>query len=96
MAQRAYLQSPSPETADTLGWIMVQQGEAKSGLPLLQQASTQRPTDPSVKYHLAVALKESGQKDEAAKLLQPLLAGGDFDDKGSARKLLDELTPAKN
>ncbi len=96
LAQRAYLQSPSPETADTLGWIMVQQGEAKSGLPLLQQASTQRPTDPSVKYHLAVALKENGQKDEAAKLLQPLLAGGDFDDKGSARKLLDELTPAKN
>jgi putative PEP-CTERM system TPR-repeat lipoprotein len=91
MAQRAYLQSPSPETADTLGWIMVQQGEAKGGLSLLQQASTQRPADPSVKYHLAVALKNNGQKDEATKLLQPLLAGGDFDDKGAARKLFDEI-----
>ena len=37
LAQRAYLQAPTPETADTLGWIMVRQGDAKSGLSLLQQ-----------------------------------------------------------
>ena len=43
LAQRAYLQAPTAETADTLGWIMIKGGDAKSGLPLLQQASTQRP-----------------------------------------------------
>jgi putative PEP-CTERM system TPR-repeat lipoprotein len=96
MAQRAYLQAPTPETADTLGWIMVKQGDAKSALPLLQQANTQRPTDLTVKYHLAVALNDNGQKDDAVKLLQPIVAGGgDFDDKGNARKLLEDLTPKK-
>ena len=96
LAQRAYLQAPTPETADTLGWIMVRQGDAKSGLPLLQQASTQRPTDATLKYHLAVALKDSGQKDDSMKLLQPLVAGSEpFDDKPAARKLLEDLTPKK-
>jgi thioredoxin-like negative regulator of GroEL len=96
MAQRAYLQAPTPETADTLGWIMVKEGDAKSGLPLLQQANTQRPTDNTVKYHLAVALNDNGRKDDAVKLLQPLVAaGGEFDDKANARKLLEDLTPKK-
>jgi putative PEP-CTERM system TPR-repeat lipoprotein len=96
LAQRAYLQAPTPETADTLGWIMVKQGDAKSGLSLLQQASVQRPADPTVKYHLAVALKDNGQKDDALKVLQPLVASqGDFDDKTNARKLLEDLTPKK-
>lgn len=95
LAQRAYLQAPTPETADTLGWIMVRQGDAKAGLALLQQASTQRPADQTVKYHLAVALKDNGQKDDAVKLLQPLVAGADFDDKAAARKLLEDLSPKK-
>ena len=96
LAQRAYLQAPTPETADTLGWIMVRQGDAKSGLSLLQQASAQRPADPTLKYHLAVALNDNGQKDDSVKVLQPLATGQDaFDDKPAARKLLEELTPKK-
>ena len=96
LAQRAYLQAPTPETADTLGWIMVKQGDAKSGLSLLQQASTQRPADPTLKYHLAVALNDSGQKDDSLKVLQPIVTSPEaFDDKPAARKLLEELTPKK-
>ncbi len=93
LAQRAYLQSPTPETADTLGWIMLSQGEAKSGLSLLSQASAQRPDDASVKYHLAVALKDNGKPEDATKILQAIVANpADFDDKPAARKLLTELT----
>ena len=97
LAQRAYLQSPSPETADTLGWIMVRQGDPKGGLSLLQQAATQRPADLTIKYHLAVGMNNNGQKDEAIKALQPLVAAGaaDFEEKAAARKLLEELTPKK-
>ncbi len=96
LAQRAYLQAPTPETADTLGWIMVRQGDAKSGLSLLQQASVQRPADLSLKYHLAVALNDNGQKDDSVKVLQPLVSnGGEFDEKPAARKLLEDLTPKK-
>ncbi len=91
MAQRAYLQAPTAETADTLGWIMAKSGDAKAAVPLLQQAATQRAEDMSVQYHLAYALNEAGQKDDAVKILQRAVAAGDFDEKADARKLLDGL-----
>ncbi len=94
LAQRAYLQGPSSETGDTLGWIMTNQGDAKAAVPLLQQASSQRPNEPTIKYHLAVALNGAGRKDEAIKTLQALVSGGDaFDDRPAARKLLEDLSP---
>ena len=94
LAQRAYLQAPTPETGDTLGWIMVKQGEAKTAVPLLQQSSNQRPTDLSIKYHLAVALRDAGRKEDAIKVLQPVVTGTDvFEDKAAAKKLLEELSP---
>ena len=96
MAQRAYLQAPTPESGDTLGWIMVAGGDAKGGLPLLRQAAAQRPTEPAIQYHLAVALKDTGAKEEAVKVLQPIVSGAQaFDDKDAARKLLASLTPSK-
>ena len=95
-AQRAYLQAPTPESGDTLGWIMVTSGDAKAGLPLLTQASTQRPDDPTIKYHLAVAMKDMGQQANAVTLLQPIVSSIlMFDDKDAARKLLASLTPSK-
>ena len=96
LAQRAYLQAQSPESSDTLGWILVSQGDAARAVPLLQQASAQRPADPSIRFHLASALNAAGQKDEAVKLLQALVAEpADFDDKPAARKLLETLQPAR-
>ena len=96
VAQRAYLQAPTPEAADTLGWIMVTGGDAKTGLSLLQQATAQRPDDSTIKYHLAVALKDTGQQADAVKVLQPIVSSAQaFDDKEMARKLLAQLTPNK-
>ena len=93
LAQRAYMQAATPDTADTLAWIMVAQGDAKSAVQLLEQSSKQRPDDPTLRYHLAVALNDTGRKDDAVKLLQPLVSGSnDFADKPAARKLLQELT----
>lgn len=94
LAQRAYLQAPTPETGDTLGWIMTTTGDPKAGLAILQQVAGQRPNEPTIKYHLAYVLNAAGQKDEAIKILQPLVTGPDvFDDKDAARKLLDQLVP---
>lgn len=92
LAQRAYLQAPTPETADTLGWIMVGLGDAKTALPLLQQAAQQRTTDPAVRYHLAVALKDTAQKDDAIKVLQTIVnAPTPFEEQAAARQLLSDL-----
>lgn len=95
-AQRAYLLLPSPETADTLGWILVTSGDAAKGLPLLRQAASARPADPSIQFHLAKALSETGKKDDAVAALRTVVADNkDFPEKLAARKLLDELNARK-
>ncbi len=92
LARRAYLLSPTTESADTLGWLLATTGDAKAGLPLLQQAVAGRTTDPTIRYHLAVALNGAGQPGEAMKLLETLTTEpAAFDDKAAASKLLNEL-----
>ena len=92
MAQRAYLLAPGPQAADTLGWILVKQGDTKLALLLLTQAARNLSTDTAIFYHLAVALNQAGQKDKAVDILTQLANyPGEFDDKPAARKLLDEL-----
>jgi cellulose synthase operon protein C len=92
MAERAFHLAPGPQTADTLGYIMATGGDAAAGSALLQMASLQAPNDPAIKYHLAVALKNAGKTEEAAKLLEPVVAApADFAEKPQARQLLTDL-----
>lgn len=92
LARQAYVLAPGPQTADTLGWIMTNAGNAATGVALLRQANAEASTDPRVQYHYAVALKQTGQKDEAVKLLNAVVAvKGDFQEKTDAQKLLDEM-----
>jgi len=95
LAERAYLLAPElPQTADTLAWILVRQGEPGVALGLLRKATATAPGDPTIRYHLAVALNEQGHRDEAKKLLASLIASPTaFDDKQAAEKLLAELSP---
>ena len=74
MAQKAYILSPGGQTADTLGWILVSGGNVARGMPLLRQAVAQAGTDPQVLYHYAVALKDTGKRDEAIKMLNAVVA----------------------
>ena len=95
LAQRAYLRSPSPQTADTLGWIMVQQGETKAAAGLLQRVRLPdgQPASPTTGYHLAVALEKDGKGADAASVLRPILSGGAaFPDRAAAVELLDRLS----
>ena len=92
-AQRAYVLLSNAQTADTLGWILVSEGD-KSGLVMLRQANAEGgAADPRIRYHYAVALKQSGNKDEAVKLLTQVVASEvAFDEKAAAKTLLEELT----
>jgi predicted Zn-dependent protease len=92
MARQAYVLAPSPQTADTLGWILTTSGNAKSGVALLRQASGEGTSDPRILYHYAVALKDTGNKDEAKKQLETVVANkADFKEKVEAQKLLDDM-----
>ncbi len=92
LARQAYILSPSPQTADTLGWILTTSGDAKSGVTLLRQATGDGTPDPRIVYHYAVALKDTGDKDEAKKQLGIVLENkGAFKDRAEAQKLMDDL-----
>jgi putative PEP-CTERM system TPR-repeat lipoprotein len=95
VAQRAYMIAPTPESADTLAWVLVSQGDAAKALPILQSVAAARPANPSIKYHLAVALKDLNRKDEALSVLRPLVeSSANFDEKPAAQKLVADLSKA--
>ncbi len=92
IAQQAYALGPSPATADTLGWILTTGGDPATGAILLRQASAGT-SDPRIQYHFAVALKDTGQKDEAVKLLRQVVANqAQFSEKSDAQHLLNEIS----
>jgi len=92
LAQKAYILSPGGQTADTLGWILVSKGDAAKGVGLLRQAAAQAGADPRILYHYAVALEDTGQRDDAVKVLNVVVANkAEFTEKTEAQKLLDEL-----
>jgi cellulose synthase operon protein C len=92
LARQAYVLAPSPQTADTLGWILTSSGDAKSGVALLRQASSDGVSDPRILYHYAVALMDSGNKDEAKKQLETVVANqSEFKEKVQAQKLLEDM-----
>jgi len=92
LAEKAYLLMPSPQTADTLGWILLAEGAVDPAVILLRQAATDLPNDPRIQYHFGAALARAGQKAEAVRILTPVAENtATFDEKAEARKLLDQL-----
>ena len=93
-AERAYGIAPQLVwIADTLGWILVREGDAERGAGVLREASAQVPGEPGIHYHLAVALNALGQPDEARRELEMALgADKPFNDAAAARSLLKSLT----
>ncbi len=88
----AAIAANSPEIMDTLGWLLVEQGNIARALPLLQKAVSLAPKAPEPRYHLAVALNKSGDKLGARKELEKLLEDNKtFPQLDEARSLLKLL-----
>lgn len=82
----------SAPVMDTLGWILVEQGDTARGLALLQKAVALAPDAPEIRYHLALAYQKAGDKPAARKELESLLAAGTkFEQQDEARLLLKRL-----
>ncbi|CAG1005861.1 protein O-GlcNAc transferase [Methylophilaceae bacterium] len=92
-AEKAYqLAADSPATLDTLGWILIEQGNTTRGLPLLQKATSLAPQAADIRYHLVLGLVKTGDKANARKELEQLLATGKaFSKIDEARALLKQL-----
>jgi putative PEP-CTERM system TPR-repeat lipoprotein len=91
LATRAYIIAPGPDTQDTLGWIMIKQGNTNAGLPLLRAAAEADPS-PALLYHEAAALHAAARDLEARAALDRALADHrPFDDRDAAVELRGRL-----
>jgi predicted Zn-dependent protease len=93
LAERAFTAAPAAaQIDDTLGWILVAQGEADRAMTYLTFANSAAPRNPDIQYHLAVALQRVGRPADAQAMLETLLGSGvSFTDKSEAEKLLQDL-----
>jgi Flp pilus assembly protein TadD len=81
-----------PFIADTLGWIHYQRGSYDLAVPQFSQALAKLPKQPTIHYHLALALKAVGKKEEARQELSSALKlKGDFPERQKAEELLNAI-----
>jgi Flp pilus assembly protein TadD len=92
-AERAFTLAPrNPAVMDTLGWILLDNGDLKRSLPLLRQASALAPNASEIGYHFGLVLAKSGDKRGARRELERLLAApGEFPRRADATALLATL-----
>ena len=92
-AQKAYALAPEhPGVQDTLGWILVEQGQLQQGINLLNKAVQKAPDVASIRYHLGAALARAGKKQEAKKELDlSIKSGQKFPELAQAQALRNSL-----
>jgi putative PEP-CTERM system TPR-repeat lipoprotein len=92
-AEKAFKLNPKDAAIqDTLGWILLEQGQGKRGLQLIQSAVSVQPNIPTLRYHYAVALAQTGSKVQArAELEQLLVKSPVFPEAAAAKTLLNSL-----
>lgn len=77
---------------DTVGSVLLDLKQIKRAVRLLRRASESVPKNGEIKFHLARALVEQGDNDEARRLLGEVLSGAsEFPERPAAKALLDKL-----
>ena len=93
MAEAALAKAPgNANIIDTLGWVLLQNGQNERALQLLREARLRDPENPDIRYHLAEALARSNRKSEARDELQAALKSSrPFEHRGVAETLLGTI-----
>jgi tetratricopeptide (TPR) repeat protein len=92
LAISAYNQEPGNALVmDTLGFALLQNKRPEVAKKVLEKAAGLLPDNPTVQYHLAMAYKETGDKNKALRTLEKSLALGDFPDAKAAASLVATL-----
>jgi putative PEP-CTERM system TPR-repeat lipoprotein len=74
-AERAFaLNSDNPAILDTLGWILLEHGDAARAVSLLKKASALAPMEAEIRYHLGMGLVKTGDRRGARTQFEQLLA----------------------
>lgn len=77
----------SPAVLDTLGTMLVEQGNTNKGVSYLRKAVQLAPKAPEIRFHLAQGLAKTGDKFGARKELAVVLADKNFTQAGEAKAL---------
>lgn len=74
-AERAYQLKPDAAfIADTLGWILTEQGKTARAVEVLAQANKLAPGNPGIAFHYAKALSLTSEKNKARQILNQALS----------------------
>lgn len=92
-AEKAFAAAPnSPAVADTLGWMLVEKGDAKRGTEILAKAAAAAPNALEIRLHYAKALLKGGDKAGAKRELDAVAAApGESPLKAEAAALAQKL-----
>jgi len=92
-AERAFKLNPeSAVVSDTLGWILIEQGNTQRGIERLQDAVKLDPGNREARFHLAQAWVKAGDVAKARIELKQLLSGdAKFPERTAAEKLAEQL-----
>ena len=83
----------APVTQDALAQILLDRGDVKQAIRLLEQAVEKAPNDPQIRYHWAQALARNGETALARQELDRILGRGKrFAGDSEARALLEDLS----
>lgn len=91
LAEQARRAKPTADVIDTLGFVRLQRGEGSAAVALFEEALALRPEDPTIRYHLGLALVQAGERERALGELRGALASGPFPDAEAARQALARL-----
>jgi putative PEP-CTERM system TPR-repeat lipoprotein len=87
------IQPGDPRILDTLGAILLDSGSPERALTVLRDAAKAAPKHPTIQYHFAQALAQTGASDEARQILQTVLNETvSFDERDDAEALLEKLS----
>ncbi len=93
-AEKAYKLAPQLAAInDTLGWVYVQNNKAKKGLRLLREANARDINNGEIHYHIAYALVELNQVEQAKLQLKQAV---NLNPKHELRKIISSKISTKN
>ena len=92
LALRAYgIAASNGNVADTLGYVLLRNGRTGEAVRMLEKAAALLPSNPTVRYHLALAYSADGRNGAARENLKKALAAGGFPEEAKAERLLKRL-----
>ncbi|HEY2679099.1 MAG TPA: tetratricopeptide repeat protein [Steroidobacteraceae bacterium] len=87
-----FAESANPSYLDTYGWVLYKRGESAASVPVLERVVAKVPNEPLARYHLGMALSQSGASAEAVdNLTRAVNSGTKFSGLDEAKATLEKL-----